>query len=459
MHYMNIIAILTCLPISIGFISIPLALSGEDTKKEEFTHKVVVITKDAKFQPAESSVAINPTNPDHIVAVSLFTGPRISNASYVSKDGGKTWKTSFCPNPAKRIQGDDAVAFDADGVAHHTYISFTGIRLARPRRAENGIFCSSSHDGLKWSEPTAIIDHVNTVEPFEDKPFLGIDLSPTSKYKGNIYVAWTKFDVYGSKKPENKTHIYMSRSTDGGKSFSPAWRISDKAGTAKDDSTTVEGAVPAVGPNGEVYIAWSGPEGIVVDQSTDGGVKFGKDVLVSKHPGGWDFGVKGLKRHNGMPVTGADISKGEHRGSVYVMWLDKRNNDPDVFLAYSRDQGKTWSDPVRVNDDKKGNGKEQLFAWMAVDPVDGSVNIVFYDRRDTEGTMTGLTLARSTNGGKSFRNYKVDQKPFDLKGRLFFGDYLGISAYDGRVVAVYPHYANPNRLQLSAALFRFKKSE
>ena len=62
-----------------------------------------------------------------------------------------------------------------------------------------------------------------------------------------------------------------------------------------------------------------------------------------------------------------------------------------------------------MNDDPVGNGAAQFFTWMAVDPVDGSVNVVFYDRRDLAGTLTGLTLARSTDGGQTFVNHQIDQ--------------------------------------------------
>src|SRR5207244_8304725 len=106
-----------------------------------------------------------------------------------------------------------------------------------------------------WTEPIPVVDHVNTVMPFEDKPYLAIDHSADSAHRGNIYVAWTKFDVYGSKDPAHKSHIYFSRSRDGGKSFAMPIEISDQPGNALDDSDTVEGAVPAVGPKGEVYLA------------------------------------------------------------------------------------------------------------------------------------------------------------------------------------------------------------
>src|SRR5439155_8951058 len=187
-----------------------------------------------------------------------------------------------------------------------------------------------------------------------------------------------------------KSHIYWARSRDGGRSFSPARRISDQPGGAADDSNTVEGAMPAAGPGGEVYVVWAGPKGLVFKKSSDGGWSFGEDRILAQTPGGWDFPVAGLSRHNGLPVTGVDRSRGPHRGSLYVTWIDKRHGDPDVFLLASRDGGSTWSEPVRVNDDAKGNGKEQLFAWLAVDPRDGSVNVIFYDRRHQADTLTGL---------------------------------------------------------------------
>src|SRR5690606_1836065 len=102
----------------------------------------------------------------------------------------------------------------------------------------------------------------------------------------------------------------------------------------------------------------------------------------------------------------------------------------------------------RVNDDPVGNGREQMFAWMAVDPTDGSVNVFFYDRRDQDGLSTRLTLARSVDGGRTFVNHKVAQPPFVTSANTFFGDYLGVAAHDGRVVGVYMHFTGPRKIGL-----------
>jgi len=423
--------------------------------------QVVRITEPDAINPAEVTIAINPKNPDNMIAASFQTGrapkPRAGSYHYVTFDGGNTWKTVSTPDSKNLVQGDDVLAFSDDGVAYHAHLSFDGIRLARPVRAENGMIVNVSKDGGNtWTDGTPAINHINSVTPFEDKPGLVVDNAPGSRFKGNVYLAWTRFDVYGSSNPEHHSQIYFTRSTDQGQTFSMPFRISDTGGDCLDSDNTVEGAVPAVGPNGEVYVVWAGPLGLVFDKSTDGGLTFGKDKVIGDIPGGWDFGIEGLSRANGMPVTGVDLSNGPNKGTLYVNWIDARNGDPDVFVMSSKNGGETWTAPVRVNDDALKNGKAQFFTWMSIDPADGSVNIVFYDRRDGNGTETGLTLARSVDGGRTFVNHKIDVPLFNVNERVFFGDYSSISAFDGRVVPVFMHFVSEGSLAVSVALFRFK---
>ena len=423
--------------------------------------KVVRVSAPEAINPAEVTIAINPKNPNNIVAASfqnqLPPRPRAGSFNYASLDGGRHWKTVPTANPKGLVQGDDAVYFSADGTAYHIHLLFDGVFEAVPRRAESGMLVESSKDGgLTWSESVPAIDHINSVIPFEDKPGIVTDNAPGSRYQGNVYVAWTRFDTYGSKDPQCHSHIYFSRSTDGGKTFAMPFRISDDPGDCRDTSTTVEGAVPAVGPSGEVYIVWAGPRGLVFKKSLDGGLTFAKDKIIDAMPGGWDFGVPGLDRANGMPVTGVDLSQGPNRGTLYVNWIDARNGDRDVFVMSSRDGGETWSAPTRVNDDALKNGKVQFFTWMSVDPLDGSINTIFYDRRDTEGTSTKVVMARSVDGGRTFVNHSVDLPAFAFDATVFFGDYTGIAAYNGRVVPMFMHFIEKKKLAVSVALFQFQ---
>jgi hypothetical protein len=88
------------------------------------------------------------------------------------------------------------------------------------------------------------------------------------------------------------------------------------------------------------------------------------------------------------------------------------------------------------------------------------VNVVFFDRRagvaPTDPT-TAVTIARSVDGGQTFVNFAVGVDPFRTDLGAFAGDYLGIAADYGRVVAVFPHFAARRQLVVSAAFFRFRR--
>ncbi len=173
-------------------------------------------------------------------------------------------------------------------------------------------------------------------------------------------------------------------------------------GNCYDDDNTVEGAVPAVGPDGQIYIAWVGPEGLVFDKSYDEGVTWlDNDVFISDVPGGWAFDIPGISRCNGLPITKCDLSGGSNNGTIYVNWSDQRNgeDDTDIWLAKSTDEGETWSDPVRVNNDLAG--KQQFFTWMDVDQVTGYLWFVWYDRRNYDDNNTDVYMPYHMTGVKT----------------------------------------------------------
>jgi len=407
---------------------------------------------------AEVSVAINPTNLNNFVAGSLLRGYPESpepNGHFITFDGGKTWETVMVDNPDNRTQGDDVVLFHRDGTCIHAFITFKGLWEQFPEKAASGIaLCRSEDGGQNWSDQVVVVDHLNSKSPMEDKPWLVFDRNPASDHYNSLYCSWTRFDNYGSDDPQDTSQIMFARSLDAGKSFQPVIRISDQGGDCVDDDNTVEGAVPCVDVDGNVYVVWAGPRGIEMDKSTDGGKTFGEDRVIMDMPGGWSSDVEGIGRHNGMPVTGVDHSLGPYRDSIYVNWIDERNGDKDVFLAYSRDKGETWSKPVRVNNDD--SKRDQFFTWMAVDPTDGSINIAFYDRRDTQETGTRLTLCRSVDGGQTFQNIPVDFPEFNTREGVFFGDYIGIDARGGRVVIAFMNFNAEDNLEISHAVFDFK---
>jgi hypothetical protein len=172
--------------------------------------------------------------------------------------------------------------------------------------------------------------------------------------------------------------------------------------------------------------------------SRDGGVSFSRARAVI-HTAPIMFAVDTLERANGFPQIAID----PRSKRVYVTWSDYRNGDLDVFLASSDDGGKHWSAPVRVNNDPLHNGADQFFQWLAVDPMDGSVDVIFYDRRrDPANRKQVVVLARSTDAGRNFNNYAWTDEPFEVGG-VFFGDYSGIAAYGGRVYGIWTEEPAP----------------
>jgi len=168
-----------------------------------------------------------------------------------------------------------------------------------------------------------------------------------------------------------------------------------------------------------------------------------------EHPAPY-FPIPGSARGNGFPQLGIDPKS----GTLFLTWSDYRNGDIDVFAATSSDQGGTWGAPVRVSTNPIHDGTDQFFQWLAVDPTDGSANVIFYDRRrDDANKKMAISLARSTDGGKTFENYSWMSDGFD-GGDQFIGDYTGIAAYGGRVVGAWSETRDPKDPKKHSTLVR-----
>ncbi|GEM_PF-54875 len=388
------------------------------------------------FQPQEMSIAINPTNPNNLVAG--------SNKKYYfySFDKGATW-TGKTQTSQYNMCGDPCIVFDLDGVVYYGHISEPASYW--PDRI---VVHKSTDNGATWSQEYGIgYAMLNATEAKnQDKEWLAVDLSG-SPYKNSVYVSWTEFDKYDSSNPQHKTKIRFSYTRDKGAKWSEPIVISDTMGGCLDDDNAVEGAVPAVGPNGEVYDCWAAYEKIYFDKSLDGGVTFGKDKVIAHQLGGWTYAVSGVYRCNGMPIVCTDISNTHYRGNIYVNWSDQRNGatDTDIFFIKSTDGGQTWTSPFKVNNDT--SKRHQFFCWMCVDPITAYIYIVFYDRRNTTGDATDVYVARSKDGGDTFENMLVSQSSFTPTSTVFFGDYTGIAAYNG---TAYPIWSRMDNGKLSA---------
>ncbi len=364
----------------------------------------------------EVVIAVNPTHPDQVAA-----GANI-DFIFHSTDGGSSWVEDQLVSPYG-VAGDPVVVFDNRDNLFYAHLSYP----AGGSWLDRIVVQKSTDAGVTWNDGVGV--GLNGARD-QDKPWLAVDRT-NSPYRDNLYLAWTEFDAYGSTDPADSTRILFSYSDQEGLTWSPPVRIDDVGGDCRDADETVEGAVPAVGPQGQVYVAWAGNGKIWFDRSFDGGATFGPDVVITDQPGGWDFGVSGISRANGLPITACDAGFSPYRGRIYVVFSDQRNgtDDTDVFLCTSDDEGETWSPPRRVNDDE--GPAQQFFPWLAVDPVNGQVAVVFYDRRTGDGDATEVYLARSTDGGRTFTQFPVSDSPFVPDAGVFFGDYIGVASQGG----------------------------
>jgi uncharacterized repeat protein (TIGR01451 family) len=382
----------------------------------------------------ETTIAINPNSPTNLIggANDYRTGDSRCGR-YFSTNDGSTW-TDLGPfplftaatdpsNTAFTTAGDPGVAFDANGHAYYLCMYFT-----RTGPGDNTQFVHKSNDGgATWSPPVQV-SSANARSHFDDKGHIAVDNKSFTANRGNVYVAWARLD---------QAQIRFARSTNGGVSFDPD--IVVRTGT-------VQGANIAVGIDGAVYVAWwelSGANSLInIARSTDGGLTFGAVNTIRTFAG---IGpVRPLSRVNSFPVIATDASDAN---LIYAVWAENPagNDDSDIGFARSTNGGNTWGAPIRINDDVNPTGdfNSQFFPWMAVDPIDGSINVVWYDDRldpnHTDNTpLVDLFFASSYDHGLSFSiNKRVSTQSSNTTANFgpapndFFGDYNAITAYAG----------------------------
>jgi hypothetical protein len=425
-----------------GLAQLSLPLSAQVTALPRAPGARVVTVSAPEARGNEPGIAVNPNNPAQIVGV--YQGP--ARAVY-STDSGRTFTTAEGTIPRDwRSAGDVSVTFDDKGAAYLSYLVFDKLGSTsywRKGAGRNGIYVRRSPDGGKtWEAEPAPVRVWNTgTEPgmeYEDMPRIFADNSSKSPHAGSLYVGWIEWQL-------DKSIMLFSRSSDHGKTWSPPIRVSTQAGYPRDDNGDVVGFHGVVAADGTIYAVWNWGSTIVMATSHDGGKTFTPSRVV-QNVGPPYFGgtgaVPGLGRVFGFPQVGV------YGNNVYIAWTDFRNGDIDVFLAGSRDKGRTWSAPIRVTSDSLHSGRDQFFQFLAVDPVNGDVYVQFYDRGgDPSNRLTGFTLARSNDAGRSFTNYAWSDSTFEGRN-AFLGDYTWLTAYDGRVYGI---WAEPAIVAMSSA--------
>ncbi len=381
-------------------------------------HKIVTVAEGE--QAINPSVVINRKNPENFVmgcAAGLF----------YSMDSGKSWQKSQPQNDQEGV--DHTLVSDRKGNLYdfHLALNSDGSRYDK-------IICQWSADGgVTWQ----VIGSISA----PDKDIRYPKICAHSK-SGEFLLSWTQYDEYGSEDPEKKSNIMLAQSKDG-KKWSKPIQISQLSGDCRDDNQTPRGATPGINSRDMKFVLWSMNQGIYLDRSmSKDGTWLNNDIHVNDQKGGWSFNIPGLKKTNGLPTLFIDNSPGRYNGVLFAVWADQSKGveDTDVWFLRSVNFGDNWSTPLRVNDDSIG--KHQFMPAMTVDQSDGLVYIVYYDRRDHDDEQTDVYLAYSMDNGTTFKNVKISEQPFSAVENSDMGSYISIDAYKGTIVPVWTSYTD-----------------
>jgi hypothetical protein len=270
----------------------------------------VTVNQDTAAAPQnETSIAVDPNNPNRVVASAndyvtrtwacAISGTPCSalgdgySGTYFSNDGGKTWCcTSSDPSHLGTLipgvehlvggqydaGGDPAVAFDSRGHVYYAGLGFDRTAPPNTVAVNKGTFDSSGN--LTWSAPT-FINATTSPSTLNDKEWIAVDANPASPFRDRVYVTWTRFIFNAAHGNYVQSPIAFAYSSDGGATFSTPKLIAGNV-------LYGQGSHPTVGPDGTLYVFWDGStrlaalDSIYMVKSADGGATWSKPVAVSQ---------------------------------------------------------------------------------------------------------------------------------------------------------------------------------
>ena len=419
----------------------------------------------------EPHLAVNPTDPDNMIAV--WHQDRWSNGSAqgiggaYTLDGGATWSAlnvSFtrCSGGLPGTTGDYQRASDPWLTFGPAGVVYLMALVSDQSTSRNGMVVAKSTDGgVSFSDPIIIKDHdaagIKARSLFHDKNTMTAD----PHHPGFVYATWTLF--------RNRSYaLLFSRSTDGGDTWSPAHPVNVFEKMAMHEGASFrQGAQIAVLPDGTLINTFfrvladprrggqfTGIEEAIFRSRDQGGRWERLDTPVAAIvPTGaidaelfFNFGII-------LPVRDAgqlpDIAVNRTTGAIYIVWQDGRFSPlgaSSILIARSIDGGDTWSQPLPVHD--VSNPFNQAFLPAVAVATDGTVGVLFYDFRNDQfgdailGTDVHLTkLDPDLNIQTEIR---LTDSPFDMRQMLitgfsgfFPGDYIGLDTAGNDFVAAF----------------------
>ena len=391
---------------------------------------------------AENAIAVNPTDPDNVVAMSVLSDEDSGILVGVSFDGGASWATRVIGqgDALGEICCDQQLAFDRYGNLWMTYLLNTTGRVPVALSTDGGL---SFHEveRIVPTSPTGSRSPHNASPPKGRKvPGKHANADQPSIATGPNSV-WVSYSSYPMKVVQAAGARVTGLGAHGDFSAPQTVPTADGRGNYGDT---------AVGPDGHVVVTYQsrdngqGGSRIFTARDRDGLGPAGFSnprFLARTRVGGFDYlAAKPNRSIDAEASLGWDQSGGPNDGRLYEVFTQERKNESDdmnVLFTYSDDEGATWRPLDELNDDAGTNS--QFDPAIAVDQASGLVAVSWYDARsdlgsggpsDSDGIPNDevqIWATYSADGGASFApNFRVSAgtSSAPAAGDYFdFGDY------------------------------------
>ena len=394
----------------------------------------------------ETYVVVNPTNTNQVVAFSNLASENSIFRAY-STNGGTTWTRGTV---ATNVACCDAqAAWDTFGNLFMIYINASVNQI-------NVIL--STDGGATFSAPLTV--GTGSV----DQPSIAVG-------QGSVWVDWNSSgNMVARGAPVTGLGVFGP--------FGAQQAIPSASGS-------FGGIAVGPGPNGgKVIVTYESPTGgqgpATIYSNTDadglGAGGFGARVTVTTtNVGGFDF----IPAQSGRSIDAEagvvwDGTGGAFNNRIYLVYTEEtvnENNDTDIMVRRSTDDGATWSAAVRVNDDPASPIRSQFLPYITLDRTTGTVGVAFYDCRNDSGVPgSGGTNATPNDDAEFFGSYSTDggatwapnvrlsggfSNAADAGAPVDYGDYMGQDAYGGKLYTVWADNANCDGTNADGTLHAF----